>query len=210
MPQERSRPENELNDLEAALGSLAPAASRLDRDSLMFHAGKISAGARKRRRRDIAWPAIAASLALIAIGEAFVIHHQYSMQMNKNTIVVESPKIEPISPRQGDSPSIARTEANSAAVKVESRDRDDGFTILGTPRSPLNSLQNAPSWLGESEYERLRRQVTTFGVDALPASPSLAVSTVASSTPAPAVKPQTSAELLRHELTRLLDPGESL
>lgn len=210
MPQERSRPENDLNELEAALGSLAPAASRLDRDSLLFHAGKISAGARKRRRRDIAWPAIAASLALIAIGEAFVIHHQYSMQMNKNTIVVESPKIEPISPRQGDPSSIARTEANSAAVKTESRDRDDGFTILGTPRSPLNSLQNTPSWLGESEYERLRRQVTTFGVDALPASPSLAVSTVASSTPAPAVKPQTSAELLRHELTRLLDPGESL
>ena len=210
MPQEQSRPENDLNELEAALGSLAPAASRLDRDSLLFHAGAIAARSRKLRRRDIAWPAVAASLAVIAIGEAFVIHRQSYINANNNTIVSGPPKNEPISPRQGDPSSIARTEANSAAVKAESRDRDDRFKILGTPRSPLNSLLNAPSWLGESEYERLRRQVTTFGVDALPASPSLAVSTVASSTPAPSVKPQTSAELLRHELTRLLDPGESL
>lgn len=210
MPQERFESENDLNRLEAALGSLAPAASRLDRDALLFHAGEIAARRRFHRIRNRLWPAVAASFAAIAIGEAFVIHHQSYIHSNDHVIVTDAPKSEPISPRQGDPSTIIRTEANSAAVSAKAADRADGFVILSRSQPPRHSLQNAPSWLGETEYERLRREVTTFGVDALPSSPSLAISSAVPNPQTPSIKPQTSADLLRHELSRLLDPGGSL
>ena len=54
-------PDPELKALESALGDLAPWASRLDRDKLMFRAGALSTPGRG--QRAWAWPAIAECFA---------------------------------------------------------------------------------------------------------------------------------------------------
>ncbi|GAC1450115.1 MAG: hypothetical protein NVSMB9_34370 [Isosphaeraceae bacterium] len=54
--------------IEAALRTLVPARSRLDRDRVMFLAGQAAARPSSRAGRR-AWIGIAASLALSALGE---------------------------------------------------------------------------------------------------------------------------------------------
>ncbi len=54
--------------------------------------------------------------------------------------------------------------------------------------------------LGQTAYERLAAQVLRYGLDGLPASP-----TVASS--ASETRPASSGEMLQEELRKLLDPG---
>jgi hypothetical protein len=84
---EDSRPDDfpaELKPFEAALGSLAPAGSRIDRDRLMYLAGAASAtyavsaaaavGAaaqepnRRSRSRSVFWPCAAAAMLLVSLG----------------------------------------------------------------------------------------------------------------------------------------------
>lgn len=64
--------EQELADLEAALRSLRPRASRLDRDRLMFLAGQVSArdsaSAWAMRFPRWLWPTVAAALAIVSVG----------------------------------------------------------------------------------------------------------------------------------------------
>ncbi len=55
--------------------------------------------------------------------------------------------------------------------------------------------------LGQTAYERLAAQVLRYGLDGLPASP-----TVASSASEP--RPASSGQMLQEELHRLLDPGD--
>src|SRR4051794_27865698 len=61
----------ELEAVESALGRLAPARSRLDRDRLMFQAGAKSV--RSGSRRHWVWPSIAASLAVVVLSESLVL-----------------------------------------------------------------------------------------------------------------------------------------
>ena len=59
-------PGDPLNDLESALGALRPV-SRLDRDRTLFRAGEAQAAtSTPRPKARWGWPALAASLALIA------------------------------------------------------------------------------------------------------------------------------------------------
>jgi len=58
-----STDDNQRTPLESALRGLAPVAPRLDRDALMFAAGRASAS-----RRRWAWPALAGLFALISLG----------------------------------------------------------------------------------------------------------------------------------------------
>lgn len=57
----------ELTPLERSLAALAPSRSLLDRDRLMYEAGRRSA--LNERRRAWGWPAVAAALAVLAIGQ---------------------------------------------------------------------------------------------------------------------------------------------
>ena len=50
-----------MNELESALAGLVPAAPRLDRDALMYAAGRAS------RPRRLLWPLLACGFALVAI-----------------------------------------------------------------------------------------------------------------------------------------------
>src|SRR5262245_50294991 len=51
----------DLTPLEAALARFAPAAARLDRDALMYAAGRASAG------RSWLWPGVATGLAVLSL-----------------------------------------------------------------------------------------------------------------------------------------------
>jgi hypothetical protein len=85
----------ELRTIEDALGRLAPARSRLDRDRLMFEAGVRSA--RSPARQRWVWPSIAAVLALVAMSESMVL----AIRPGPRVILVQAPapQEQPVSPR---------------------------------------------------------------------------------------------------------------
>ena len=83
MPQEPLDPE--LRTIEDALGRLAPARSRLDRDRLMFEAGARSARSAPQHRW--VWPSIAAVLALVATSESMVL----AVRPGARVIVIQAP-----------------------------------------------------------------------------------------------------------------------
>jgi hypothetical protein len=93
MPQEPLDPE--LRTIEEALGQLAPARSRLDRDRLMFQAGALSVRSAPRHRW--VWPSIAAALALLAMSETIVL----AVRPGARVVLVQSPAPQepPVSPR---------------------------------------------------------------------------------------------------------------
>ena len=93
-------PDPELNPIESALGSLAPARSRIDRDRLMFQAGVILRG-RSSRRRWV-WPSIAATLAVVALSESVAL----AVRPGPRVVVVQQPA--PVRKTGPSSPSRSR------------------------------------------------------------------------------------------------------
>ena len=174
MSNEPVSPDPELNAIEAALGSLVPARSRIDRDLVMFRAGQASV--RSSRLGLRAWNAIAASLALIAFGEGVLLAHRPPPQIVKEVVVVREPAPAP------PAPVVPPVEQSVAAV---------------TESLPSESSLS----LGQTAYERQVAQVLRYGLDGLPASP-----TVASPDSGP--WPASSGQMLQEELRRLLDPGD--
>lgn len=63
--------EVELTPFERSLASLTPKRGLVDRDRLMYEAGRRSVLAN--RRRSWIWPAVAASLGLVAVGQSIVL-----------------------------------------------------------------------------------------------------------------------------------------
>jgi hypothetical protein len=164
-------PDPEMNAIEAALGALVPARSRIDRDLVMFRAGQASV--RSSRSGLRAWTAIAASLALVALGEGVLLAHRPPPQIVEKVVVVRETVPVPI---------IASLQRSVAEV----------------PESL--PIERALS-LGQTAYERLAGQVLRYGLDGLPASPTVA-------SPASGPSPASSGQMLQEELLRLLEPGE--
>lgn len=164
-------PDPGLNAIEAALGSLAPARSRIDRDLVMFRAGQASV----RPSRTGLWyrNAIAASFALIALGEGVLLAHRPPPRIVKEVVVIREPAPASV-------PVVPPVEQSVAKVP--------------------ESLPNERSLsLGQTAYERLTSQVFRYGLDGLPASPTVA---------SPGSGPTSSGQMLHEELRRLLDPGD--
>ncbi len=138
--------EPELNAIEAILGSLEPARSRIDRDIVMFRAGKASV--RRPRLGKHARDAIAASLALIALGEGVLLAHRPPPQIVKEVVVIREPATAP-------APVVPPLE-QSVAEATESLPSE----------SPLS--------LGQTTHERQVAQVLRYGLDGLPTSPTVA------------------------------------
>jgi len=157
-----------LKAIEAALGSLVPARSRIDRDLVMFRAGQASVRPSRLGRR--AWTAIAASLGLIAVGEGALLAYRPPPQ---TVVVFREPATAPI----------------------------DSIPEPGAAEVPVPPPFERSLSLGQTAYERLAAQVLRYGLDGLPASP-----TVASS--ASERRPASSGQMLQEELHRLLDPGD--
>jgi hypothetical protein len=141
-------PEPELNAIEAALGSLEPARSRIALDLVMFQAGQASV--RSLRTGLRVWIAIAASLALVAVGEGVLLAHRPAPQIVKEVIVIREPATAPAS-----------------------------VAVVPPPETPVTEVteslpsENSPS-LGQTAYERQVAQVLRYGLDGLPASPRVA------------------------------------
>jgi len=140
MSNEFDSPEPELNAIEAALGSLVPARSRIDRDHVMFRAGQASV--RTSRSGQRAWTAVAASLALVALGEGMLLAHRPQGQIVKEEVVIREPAATPI-------------ESPSERIVAE----------IPEPFANERSIS-----LGETAYERLTSQVLRYGLDGLPVS----------------------------------------
>ncbi len=171
MSNESISPDPELTAIEAALGSLVPARIPIDRDLVMFQAGQASVRASRSGQR--AWTAVAASLALVALGEGALLAHRPPAQVVKEVVVIREPALTPIKPP---------SEQN----------------VAETPES----LANVPSLsLGETAYGRLTAQVLRYGLDGLPASPTVA-------SPASGSGPASSGQMLQEELRRLLNTGD--
>ncbi len=142
MSNESVSPDPELNAIEAALGSLVPARSQIDRDLVMFRAGQASV--RRSRLGPRAWNAVAASLALIVLGEGVLLARRPPPRIVEKVLIVREPV-----------PVVPPVEQRVAEVP-------ESFPI-----------ERALS-LGQTAYERLTAQVLRYGLDGLPASPAVA------------------------------------
>jgi hypothetical protein len=134
----------ELASLAAGLAKLAPSAGRLDRDQLLFRAGRASAG-----QRGWLWPGVAAFLALTlgAIGLA-----EWLGPAPQRVERVVYRRIEP-----------------PASPAEQIADRQPA-----TPYAAPNTSDQAEAPLTEQSYARMQRLVFAFGVDALPNPPAAA------------------------------------
>ena len=134
----------ELNAIAASLGSLEPARSRIDRDLVMFRAGQASV--RPSRWHRGAWNVIAASLALVALGEGVLLAHRPPPQIVKEVVVVREP-----APARAPASLVPPAEQSVAAIPV--------------------ALPSESSFsLGQTAYQRQVAQVLRYGLDGLPAS----------------------------------------
>jgi hypothetical protein len=137
-------PDPELNPIESALGRLAPARSRIDRDRLMFQAGVNSAKAQS--PGSWVWPAIAASLAVVALSESVVL----AVRPGPRVIIVQQTM-----------PALESRPGEPEPVQILSQ-------------SPPTRSQGHEQWSsGGGETIALRRQVLRFGLEGLPDPPSL-------------------------------------
>ncbi len=142
------RPDDDLTAVAAALGALTPARSRLDRDRVMFRAGQASAaGARTSDPGRRVWAAIAASLGLIAAGEAAWLTYLPAPKVVERVVVIREPA----------PPPTARLAERYAADPA--------------PAPSAIALVEADPALGRTPLERLAGQVLRYGLDGLPASP---------------------------------------
>jgi hypothetical protein len=144
MSREQNAAGEPLNDLEAALGALAPARSGLNRDRVMFEAGR-AAGARSRGTAYRAWVGASTILAMISLGEGAVLVRWHSGSDAKTALAGRTPAAA--------APSVVRP-----AVEVTVGTRDERF---GQP-------EDWSAIVEESPRNRLMAQVLRYGLDGLP------------------------------------------
>lgn len=167
MSHERITIDPELSAIEAALGSLVPARSRIDRDLVMFRAGQAAARAPSRSRR--AWIACAASLGLVALAEALLLAHRPPQPIVERVVVAREPAKPPVE------------------VPHES-------AVAAKPAAPVSGSSANEFALGRTAYERLAEQVIRYGLDGLPAP---AATAWAPAQPRPAATRQVLQEEIR-------------
>jgi len=170
-------PDPELNPIESALGRLAPARSRLDRDRLMFQAGVNSAKAQSPRRW--VWPAIAASLAVVALSESAAL----VVRPGPSVVVVQQPL-----------PVVKDRAVSPEPVQI----------LVQAP--PSASSEQEPWLPAGNEAMGLRRQVLRYGLEGLPDPPAL-LSQAEGAAPAFGAGSETPGLLRRYELNKVLDLG---
>ncbi len=167
----------EMTAIESALRALVPSRSGLDRDRLMFRAGQVSA--RSRLLTRWAWPSIAATLAIVAAGEGVLLASRPEPRVVERLVIVREPA----------TPQAAQPEP---------------LVILR--QNPPIPTSSEPSWPGESDSLRLRRQVLRFGLDGLPEPPHLLSQAVEGPRP-PGVPSESPGLLRRYEYQKFLNLG---
>ena len=137
---EESNPQD-VKGIEAALGALAPAPVRIDRDGLMFRAGQASTG-----RHRWAWPAAAGALAAVAATLAMVLVPRPRPEPEQRIVYVEVEKKPVKVPEKTEPPVQVARAAQERLV------RDD------LPRARIG-------------YFKLRDELLRWGLDALASPP---------------------------------------
>ena len=134
----------DLAAVEAVLSSLSPAPSGLDRDGLMYLAGRASAGksspSARRRRADWLWPCTTAAMVLVAVTFATMWLARGGPEVVTHVVYVES-----------DRPAKAQGQSEQQAVAIEVE------VEVTAKRKELRT-----------DYLQLRRPVLIHGVDAIP------------------------------------------
>jgi hypothetical protein len=185
-------PNAELTAVEAVLGSLAPSSGRLDRDRVMFQAGRA---APHRSLARAGWPALAACLAAVVVGEGAVLSSRPAIRYVDRVVVVREP-----APSLAPAPSPSPTPAAIPVPEPEPEQKLAGDVLEA--RLPFLTLTRV-----ETDYERLRARVLKYGLDGLPDPPALAAHSGGPS----AVRPdESAAALLRSEVDAILKPGDAL
>jgi len=180
----------ELMAIESALGGLIPAASRLDRDRLMFEAGALSHRGPGPRRW--VWPSLATVLALVVAGESLLLALRPAPRVIERLVVVREPAPAPSSTRP--SPSSDRSPTDPVPVVLLSQ-------------AAASSEASAPSSWASPDSRRLEDLVLRFGLDAFP-EPARWLSEPGASLEPLETSPASAGALRRIELERVLNPGD--
>ncbi|WZO95802.1 hypothetical protein EP7_002772 [Isosphaeraceae bacterium EP7] len=158
MPPEPASLDPDLNALESGLAALPPSRPRLDRDRLMYEAGRASVGQTTNRH---AWLA-AACVTALAVVEGVLLVNRPGPRVVELLVVDE--------PARATVPAAVKSRPEPIPAPVRSR-----------PSSPL-----VDAFLGgETPYQRLTGQVLRFGLDGLPPSPPAAWAAVEDSPKTP-------------------------
>lgn len=170
MPHEPVPPDAELSALEAALGSLFPARSRIDRDRVMFEAGAASVRPRSDGRRP--WMALAASLAALALGEAVLLARPAPPRIVERIVTVPAPAPSPTPAPIADPPQPVDGEpiAGLASLGQTAQERLAGqvlrYGLDGLPAPPAASPRaGAERWQAPSRREMQNELWKTLDLD---------------------------------------------
>jgi hypothetical protein len=168
-------PEEDLISLEAELARLRPRKERLDRDRLMYLAGRASVGGKAAVRGPRAWhwPAALAAMTTIAAVLAVMLVSRPAVQVVER--IVEVPVEQPGSDMRTAHDDQSPGEANPPP-------RPD-YREIESHSAPSRSAAALASWLAASDwaghlskesYPALRNAVLAGGLPSLPRSPAAA------------------------------------
>ena len=155
--------ERELAGVESLLRSLRPAAGGLDRDSLMFHAGRLSARGSPWAGGVWFWPSAAAAMTVLAVtlGAALMLRF--------NEPPVERIVYLPIQP-----PARSTPQNDHQPVQTTGRPTSDVEPTAFPRRVAAHSsaakesgAADADRWQTRTSYLEVRSRVLAHGIDAL-------------------------------------------
>lgn len=156
-----------MTGFEHALGSLKPA-SRVQRDRILFLAGQQHANALKQPHWSARnfWPAIAASLAVVTIGQGVLLARRPAPEVR--TVYVRVPQTSPPaseSPEPASAPQIGTGPALATGSRgIPAEDRKRRLTFFDepgqSPNSPVIALAPAEKPLTAAEGLKIRRSET--------------------------------------------------
>jgi hypothetical protein len=147
--------EPELTGVERALAGLSPSAGGLNRDALMFAAGRASA------RRGWGWPCAAAgsTLAAAVLGALLLLRPAPDPVVRYVSVPSAPRETEPTPPRlPGESPVPDETQPPASKASPLRREPDyltlrhavERWGDAGLPSAPL-SADDGPAWAGPSD-----------------------------------------------------------
>ncbi len=165
--------ESGLTDFERSLGSLKPA-SQIQRDTILFLAGQQHAYAMKRRNRSAwpFWPAIAACLSGVTIGQGILLARRPASEVR--TVYVQVPQYSPPSgesPETASNPQLATVPATLDSQEFQADDRHFPLrlrqNLYQTHYSPMIALFPTKKPLTAAEGLKFRRTETFDPGDSL-------------------------------------------
>jgi hypothetical protein len=194
----RPKPDPELAALEAALQSLRPQADWLDRDRLMYRAGRASAMGKAGRqstagRTALFWPLATAASLLLAVTFGALLLQGEMAASSRSVSPLARKSSQEAPPRSTTAPAKATQPAPTPAV------------LAAAPDAPKSRAGARPKKIRD-DYLRLRQLVISKGPDAFveQASPGVDSNDGGTTTDSPASTPQ-PASPYRDVLKRLLD-----